>query len=94
MAIAYGKGVIKCQQWDPEVKFTGRNYKEFVKEHFPDTLALSTNPDNKLILQDGCPVQKSKQAQMVYDDIEYKIFSIPARIPTLNPTEKVFNLVR
>ena len=92
--IAYRKRVIKCQQWDPEVKFTGRNYQKFVKAHFPNTLELSTNPDNKLILQDGCPVQKSKQAQMVYDDIEYKIFSIPARIPTLNPTEKVFNLVR
>ena len=36
-----------CQQWDLEVKFTGRNYKEFVKEHFPNTLELSTN--NKLI---------------------------------------------
>ena len=47
LAIAYGKGVIMCQQWDLEVKFTGRNYKEFVKEHFPNTLELSTN--NKLI---------------------------------------------
>ena len=94
MAIAYGKGVIKCQQWDPEVKFTGRNYQKFVKEHFPNTLELSTNPDNKLILQDGCPVQKSKQTQMAYDGIGCKIFSIPARSPDLNPIENVFNLIR
>ena len=61
------------QHWDPEIKFTARNYKEFVKEHFPNTLELSTNPDNKFILQDGCPVQKSKQVQMANDDIMYKM---------------------
>ena len=72
VAIAYGKWVIMCQHWDPKVKFIGRNYKEFVKEHFPNILELSTNPDNKLILQDGGPVQKSKQAQMSYDDIVSK----------------------
>ena len=76
------------QHWDPKVKFIGSNYKEFVKEHFPNTL------DNKLILQDRCPVQKSKQLQMAYDDIGCKIFSIPARSIDLNPTENVFNLVR
>ena len=81
-----------CQQWDPEIKFTRRNYKEFVKEHFSNTLELSTN--NKLILEDGCLVQKSKQAQMTYDDIGCKILSIPARSPDLNPIEIVFNLVR
>ena len=94
VAIAYGNGVLMCQQWDPEVKFTGRNYKEFVKEHSPNTPELSTNPENKLHLQDGCPVQKPKHAQMAYDDIGSKIFSISARIPDLNLTENVFNLVR
>ena len=49
------------QHWDPEVTFTGKNYNAFVKEHFPKKLELSTNPDDKLILQDGCPLQKSKQ---------------------------------
>ena len=92
VAIGYGKGVIMCQQWDPEVKFTRRNYKEFVKEHFSNTLKLSTN--NKLILQDGCLVQKSKQAQMAYDDRGCKILSIPARSPDLNPIEIPLNLVR
>ena len=92
MAIAYGKGVIMCEQWDPKVKFTRRNYKEFVKEHFSNTLELSTN--NKLILQDGCLVQKSKQAQMAYDDIWCKILSIPARSSDLNPIEIALNLVR
>ena len=58
-----------CKQWDPGVKFRRRNYKEFAKEHFPNTLELSTNPDNKFVLQDGCPEQKSKQVQMAYDDI-------------------------
>ena len=52
-----------------EVKFIGRNYQEFVKEHFPNTLELSANSDNKLTSQDGRPLQKSKQAQMDYDEI-------------------------
>ena len=82
------------QHWDPKVKFIGRNYKEFVKEHFPNTLERTTNLDNKLILQDGCPVQKSKQLQMAYDNIGCKIFSIPARSIDLNLIENVFNLVR
>ena len=51
--IACGKGIIKCQQWDPEVKFIGRNYKEFVKEHFPNTLEISTNPDTNLFYEMG-----------------------------------------
>ena len=86
------KGSHNVSAVGPEIKFTRRNYKEFVKEHFSNTLELSTN--NKLILKDGCLVQKSKQAQTAYDDIVCKILSIPARSPDLNPIEIVFNLVR
>ena len=94
MAVVYRKGVKKCQQWDLEVKIIGWNYKEFVKEYFPNTLELSINPDNKLILQDGYPVQKSKQAQIAYDDIGCKLFSNAARSPNMNLIKNVFNLVR
>ena len=70
------------------------NYKELVNEHFPNTLELSTNQEKKPILQDGCPMQKSKQVQMTYSEIGRKIFSIQARSPDLNPIENVFNLLR
>ena len=70
------------------------NYKELVNEHFPNTQELSTNQEKKPILQDGCPMQKSKQVQMTYSEIGRKIFSIQARSPDLNPIENVFNLLR
>ena len=94
VAIAYGKGVIMCEHWDPDVKFNGANYKEFVKRHWPAALENSTNPRNKLVLQDGDPVQKSKQAHLAYDAIGCKIFNIPARSPDINPIENIFHLVR
>ena len=94
VAIAYNKGVVMCEQWNPEVRFLGVNYKEFVKRHWPAALENSTNPKNKLVLQDGCPVQKSKQANLAYDELGVKIFNIPARSPDMNPIENIFHLVR
>ena len=94
VAIAYGKGVNLCKKFDPKLRFIGANYKDFIKENFPIALERSANPINKLILQDGCPVQKSKQAQLGYDDVGCKIFNIPARSPDLNPIENVFHLAR
>ena len=94
VAIAYGKGVVMCEHWNPDVNFNGVNYKELVKKHRPSALENSTNLVNKLVLQDGNPVQKSKQAQQAYDAIGCKIFSIPARSPDLNPIENIFHLLR
>ena len=94
VAISYGKGVVMCEQWDPQLIFNGSNYKEFVNLHMPNTIAQSNNARNKLILQDGCPVQKSRQANLAYSCIGCKIFSIPARSPDLNPIENFFHLVR
>ena len=94
VAIAYGKGVILCKQFDPELRFIGANYKEFVKENFPIALERSANSVNKLVLQDGCPVQRSKQAHLGYDHVGCKIFNIPARSPDLNPIENVFHIAR
>ena len=79
-----------CEHWNPDVKFNGVNYKE----HWPFVLENSTNPVNKLVLQDGDPVQQSKQAHQAYDAIGCKIFSILARSPDINPIENNFHLVR
>lgn len=94
VAIAYGKGVIMCEQFPPELTFNGVNYRQFVLEHFPLALKKSANPTQKLILQDGDPVQKSKQARLAYDAVGCSIFDIPARSPDLNPIENVFHNVR
>ena len=94
VAIAYQKGVIMCEQWDPNTPSLGIHYKEFVKKHFPVTFECSVNPKNKLVLQEGCPVQKSKQAQLRYAVVNCKVFSIPPRSPELNPIENMFLIVR
>ena len=94
VAVAYGKGVVMCEQFDPEIKFNGKNYKEFVAKHFPNTLRKSANPRSKVVLQDGDPVQKSAQAHIAYKRIGCSIFSIPARSPDLNPIENVFHETR
>ena len=94
VAIAHNKGVIMVEQWDPETRFTGENYRKFVVKHFPKAFRKSANPRNKLVLQDGCPVQKSVQAHLGYAEVGCKIFRIPARSPDLNPIENMFNEVR
>ena len=87
VAIAYGKGVIMCEQFPPDLRFDGVNYRQFVLEHFPLALEKSTNPVQKLVLQDGDPVQKSRQAHLAYDAVRCSIFDIPARSPDSNPIE-------
>ena len=94
VAIAYGKGVIMCEQFPPGLTFNGVNYRQFVLDHFPLALKKSANPKQKLILQDGDPVQKSKQARLAYDEVRCSIFDIPARSPDLNPIENLFHNVR
>ena len=45
VAIAYQKGVIMCDQWDPNTAFLGIHYKEFVKNIF--LLLLNAVPTRK-----------------------------------------------
>ena len=94
VAMAYGKGVIMCEQFPADQIFNGVNYRQFVLNHFPLALQKSTNPAQKLVLQDGDPVQKSKQARLAYDAVGCSIFDIPARSPDLNPIENLFHNVR
>ena len=64
VAISYDKGVIMAEQLPDKVRFVGCNYREFVEKHFPLALSNSTKPRNKLIQQDGDPIQKSKRAYL------------------------------
>ena len=82
-----------CGHWYPDIHFNGKNYRDFITTYWPAALQNSTNPINKLVLQDGDPVQKSRQANLAYETIG-KIFSIPARSPDMNYIENLLNLVR
>ena len=94
VAIAYRKGVIMCEQFSPDLTFNGPNYRQFVLDKFPLALQRSANPVEKLVLQDGDPVQKSAQARLAYDELRCSIFDIPAHSPDLNPIENLFHNVR
>ena len=73
VAIGYKVGVVLCEKWESEEKFDGFHYKQFIKRHRPSALRASANARNKLVLQDGCPVQGSKQAQIGYNELGCKI---------------------
>ena len=46
-----------------------------------------------LFLQDGDPTQNSRKAKKAFGDVGYRMLSIPARSPDINPTESMFNNV-
>lgn len=91
VAIAYGRGVLKCQQYTGNVN--AELCANFVRDHFPGMFERSPNPKGKLFLQDGDPSQNSKEAKDAMDSIGCRLFKIPARSPDLNPIENIFHLV-
>ena len=58
VGISYTKGVVLCEQYFE--KINGPLFANISRKTFPDALAQSVNPKNKLILQDGDPSQNSK----------------------------------
>ena len=92
VAIAYGKGVVLCEQYMGHVN--GQMFADFIREHFKKTFNKSVNPTGKLFLQDGDPSQNSKKAKIALDEVGSRQFSIPPRSPDLNPIENILNLVK
>lgn len=91
VAIAHGKGVIKCYQYRGSVN--SETCKSFIDDHFPDMFKNSANPKGKLFLQDGDPSQNSKIACDAMEAVGCRLFKIPARSPDLNPIENIFHLI-
>ena len=91
VAIAYGKGVIKCVQYDQHIN--GELFAELVEEHFPEMFRLGNNDKGRLFLQDGDPSQNSAAANDAMDTVPCRVFKIPPRSPDLNPIENIFHLV-
>ena len=92
VGVSYTKGVVLCEQYFE--KINGPLFGNIARKTFPDALAQSVKPKNKLILQDGYPSQNSKVARNSLDETWCKIFSIPARSADLNSIENMFNIVR
>ena len=91
-AIAYGKGVLLCEQFHG--KLNEQTFSDFIHEQFPKAFANSANPRGKLFLQDGDPSQNSKKARDAMNCVGAKKFSIPPRSPDLNPIENIFHQVK
>ena len=69
-------------------------FAQFILEHFNDTFEKKANLKQKLFLQYGDPGQNSKKAKVALDSIGAEIFSIPPRIPNMNPIEDIFNIAK
>ena len=91
VAIAYGKGVVLCEQWEGTI--TGEKFAAIVKRCFRKAFRNSANPKGKLFLMDGCRRQNSRAAMHAIEKVGAKVFKIPARSPDLNPIENFFNNV-
>lgn len=91
VAIAYGKGIIKCHQYNENIN--GELFAEFIKEKFDDMFNSSANSRGRLFLQDGDPSQNSAVAKDAMEKVNCRVFKIPPRSPDLNPIENIFHLV-
>ena len=91
VAIAHGKCIITCHQYDGHVN--GEMCAEFITKHFPGMFEKGNNDKGKLFLQDGDPSQNCILSKDAMDAIPCRLFKIPPRSPDLNPIENIFHLV-
>ena len=91
-AIAYGKGIIKAEQY--QCRINAEKFSSFIHEHFASMFKKSANPRGKLFLQDDEPSQNSVKSRAAWDKIGSQKFIIPAHSPDLNPVENVFHIAK
>ena len=90
VAIAYGKGIILCEEFKPTLN--GTSFAKFVRTYFPPCFQDSANPEGKWFLQDGDPSQNSRLAMDALAEIGGRKFAVSPGSPDLNPIENVFHL--
>ena len=88
-AIAYGKGVIAAEQYFGRIN--ADTFSFLVHENFASMFKKCPNLRRKFFLQDGCSLQISCKSRFAWDERGARNFSIPARVPDLNPMEKFFH---
>ena len=91
VAISKGKGVVLCKQYFGQI--TGGKFARIIRTEFDAAFAASSNPVDKVFLQDGCPRQNSACARRAVKRKGATIFSIPSRSPDINCIEIFFHLV-
>ena len=69
-------------------------FVHFIYKNFEEAFEKSSNPKDKLFLQDGDPSQNIRKADNAMQKVGAKNFSIPARSPDVNRIENVFNYAR
>ena len=74
VAIAYRKGIIKCEPYEGHVN--GKMFSAFIRTHFKDMFRKSANSEGKLFLQDGDPSQNSALAHLAIDSVAESYFKI------------------
>ena len=67
VAIAYGKGVVLCEQWEGTI--TGEKFASIVKRCLRKAFRNSANPKGKFFLMDGCPRQNSRVAMRAIEKV-------------------------
>ena len=90
-AIAYNKDVVMCKQYEGSI--SGSKFAKLCDNHFPQAFMLTSNPNDKLFLQDGDPSQNSIKAMQVFQNMVAEVFSIPPSSPDLNPIESFFHSI-
>ena len=90
-SIAYGEGVIVCDQFFE--RLTGEKFADYAREQSSQIFSKSANASGKYFLQDGDLVQNSAAAKRAFREVDAMMFSIPARSPDLNPIKDLFDLV-
>ena len=89
VAIAYGKGVIICEEYD---KLNGDYFADFIKRNFINMFGAADKDNCRYFVQDGDRSQNSKKAKEALQRVKAEVFHIPPRSPDLNPIENVFHL--
>ena len=90
VAIAHGKGVVGVHQYYGNI--SGEKFADYVRSNFPNLFRASDKPDGGYFVQDNDTSQNSRAAKEAFEEVNAKLFAIPARSPDLNPIENVFHL--
>ena len=91
VAVSYWKGVVLCKKYLEQLN--GENFPNFARKYFPAAFKKSANPKGMPVLQDGDPTQNSREVKNAFNNVSYRMFSIPARSSDINPIENMFNNV-
>ena len=72
VAIAYGKGVIICEEYD---KLNGDYFADFIKRNFINMFGAADKDNCRYFVQDGDRSQNSKKAKEAFNGLKQRCFT-------------------